>query len=80
MTEELSPIYEQVSIEEWADNIHKMKIEELRDIVAEKKKKFDYYKGLGHKTLADNCDGLVVGSDLIILQLKLNMLLRHGRK
>ena len=84
MTEEVSPIYDNVSIESWADNIYKMKVEELRKIVEQKKKEFDAYVAIctpvNHTTLQTAFDGLNVGLDLILLKWKLVGLLEHGRK
>jgi hypothetical protein len=84
MTEDLSPIYEQVSIEDWADNIYKIKVEELRKIVEQKQKEFDAYVAIctpvNHATLKTAFDGLTTGLDLIVLKFKLAELLKHGRK
>jgi hypothetical protein len=39
--EETSPIYENVSIPEWANNIRQIKIRELQQVIADKQKEYN---------------------------------------
>jgi NifB/MoaA-like Fe-S oxidoreductase len=84
MTEEVSSVYENVSIESWADSIYKIKVEELRKIVEQKQKEFDAYVAIctpaNHNTLQTAFNGLDAGLDLIVLKFKYAGLLKHGRK
>jgi hypothetical protein len=43
--EELSPIYDDVCIRTWADNIRQMKIKELEDIISKKAQHIMYTGG-----------------------------------
>lgn len=84
MIEELSPVYDNVSIEEWADKIHQIKTQELKEVVAKKQAEFDACVEIisppNHTTLDTALDGLSCGLDLFVLKSKLDILLKHGRK
>lgn len=84
MTEDLTPIYEDVSIEDWADKIYKTKVEELTKIVEQKKKEFDAYVEIisspNRPSINTALEGLAVGVDMLALKFKLAGLLKHGRK
>jgi hypothetical protein len=84
MTEEVSPIYEQVSIEDWADRIHQNKIQELQVLLDKKKAEFEPYtrqaKVNSFSDVNEALEGLVVGIDMLKLTFKLKSLQKHGRK
>lgn len=46
--EELSPIYDNVSIRDWADNIRQMKIRELEEYIKTVKKYFGIHESNMH--------------------------------
>ena len=84
MTEELSPIYDNVSIEDWADRIHEIKTQELQVLLDKKKKKFEPYanaaKVNSFSDVNKALDGIVIGIDMLKLTFKLRVLKKHGRK
>ena len=84
MTEELSPIYDNVSIEDWADSIHHIKIRELADLLDKKKAEFEPYanaaKVNSFSDVNTGLDGILIGINMLELTFKLKVLQRHGRK
>ena len=84
MTEELSPVYDNVSIEDWADRIHEMKTQELRVLLEQKKKEFEPYanaaKVNSFQDVNTGLDGILVGIEMLNLTFKLKVLQKHGRK
>lgn len=84
MTEELSPIYENISIEDWADRIHETKTKELAVLLEKKKAEFEpYAKAAKINSLHDvtkGLEGIVIGIDMLKLTFQLKMLQKHGRK
>ena len=84
MTEEISSIYDNVSIEEWADRIHENKIQELQELLNRKKKEFEPYTEQAKVNFYGNVhealEGLAVGLDMLNLTFKLKALQAHRRK
>ena len=84
MIEEISPITDNISIEDWADKIHEIKTNELAELVAKKEAEFKPYLEAAtvnsFKDVATALEGLLVGVEMINLKVKLKILKEHGRK